>query len=329
MAQPTLKEILQGVPQAARTLKALGKNAVKPIYDDYSQLWGKGSNIRNDAELLKGKLGKMIPPQSAFSDPQAMQEWSLAAALNAPMGLGLKGKLPATEFSKAHEIAQRNAALPIEQGGLGLPPNNTAMDRARALGFETAPKKELYHSSRKEWGDNNIDVSKSDLGFHIGTLEQATNRLDAFGSRYGEFDASGGNIIPILKSKYSYTLPLKDEGSFHADSVSPQLEKKKLVSKGYTKKILNDPIGDSNPREWDRIYDEKMRDILRQNDYQGFHYNNEQEGSGKSYGIIDPSVIRSRFAAFDPMKKDSANILASILGGTALASQYQKDKKKR
>jgi len=31
MAQPTLKEVLQGIPQAAQTLKALGKNTLKDM----------------------------------------------------------------------------------------------------------------------------------------------------------------------------------------------------------------------------------------------------------------------------------------------------------
>lgn len=31
MTQPTLREILQGVPQAASTLKALGKNTIKDM----------------------------------------------------------------------------------------------------------------------------------------------------------------------------------------------------------------------------------------------------------------------------------------------------------
>ena len=40
-----------------------------------------------------------------------------------------------TDADRRMEIARRNAALPIEQGGLGLPENNTAMDRAKAMGF--------------------------------------------------------------------------------------------------------------------------------------------------------------------------------------------------
>lgn len=48
----------------------------------------------------------------------------------------------------------------------------------------------------------------------------------------------------------------------------------------------------------------------------------------KERGILvtkDPSNIRSRFAAFDPMKKDSANILANTLMGMLLGSQYNQE----
>jgi hypothetical protein len=57
-----------------------------------------------------------------------------------------------------------------------------------------------------------------------------------------------------------------------------------------------------------------MRDILDQNEYSGIKYANEQEGTGLSYAITDPTQIRSRFAAFDPLRRNSANILA---GGAA------------
>lgn len=54
-------------------------------------------------------------------------------------------KRPLTEFEQAHLTAQRNAALPVEKGGLGLPPNNTAMDRARAMGFDV--DNPVYHGT--------------------------------------------------------------------------------------------------------------------------------------------------------------------------------------
>ncbi len=78
-----------------------------------------------------------------------------SAALNA---LGLLPFIPAlggviaknipskTQFETAQEIAQRNAALPVSEGGLGLPASNTAMDRAKAMGFDT----KAYHSTNND-----------------------------------------------------------------------------------------------------------------------------------------------------------------------------------
>jgi hypothetical protein len=68
--------------------------------------------------------------------------------------------------------------------------------------------------------------------------------------------------------------------------------------------------------------DDLMRRILNDNEYGGVVYKNEGESLGDvdSKAFINPTLLRSRFAAFDPFKKDSANILASILAGTTLAS---------
>jgi hypothetical protein len=66
---------------------------------------------------------------------------------------GLLAREP-TKFQLAHAEAQRNAALPVAQGGLGLGPQNTAAERMKALGFDT----DAYHGGvgditafDKEW----------------------------------------------------------------------------------------------------------------------------------------------------------------------------------
>jgi len=43
----------------------------------------------------------------------------------------------------AHELAQKRAALPVSQRGLGLPAGNTAEQRAAAMGFDTT----AYHAT--------------------------------------------------------------------------------------------------------------------------------------------------------------------------------------
>lgn len=56
---------------------------------------------------------------------------------------------------EALRIAQANAAKPVSEGGLGLAADNTAMDRARAMGFDVP----AYHGTGENF--NNIDLSKA------------------------------------------------------------------------------------------------------------------------------------------------------------------------
>lgn len=258
-----------------------------------------GGFIRGDGSYIAGSA----------DTPRIIEQDRARKAVEQKRSQRLSLSLPKTQYELAHELAQRNAALPVEQGGLGLLANNTAMERAKAMGYQTAPSKEIYHSARGDWESNVVDPSISDIGFHAGTLEQAENRAKAFGYggvNYGE----GANIIPLMMNKYANMLRLKDTGSFHADAIASQLEKKGLIAKGKGKQIEKEIDKDWQLR---KQYDPLVRDVLAQNDYHGIKYANEQEGVGQSYAFTDPSQIRSRFAAFDPLKRNSSDLLASLL----------------
>lgn len=287
------------------TATNIGKNSLPYKYRNELAAALKGDTKPLDTAL--NEWGKTITPMDA-----------------ANLGLGFAGSIKGVgkaPFEGALKLAQERAALPYSEGGLNLPANNTPMQRARAMGMETQPSKEMYHYAREGWKSNQIDPSKSDLGFHTGTIEQANHRGNVFLPH-----ESGGNIMPLMKSKYANMLKVNDEGTFHADSFSPQLEKKGLVSKGYTKKIMADPLGNTSPNEWDLIYDQKMRDILTQNDYHGVKYNNAQEGEGISYAFTDPTIVRSRFAAFDPFRRNENDILAGVGVGALPFVDYNKKK---
>lgn len=275
-------------------------SAPVPIAGDIIGLLADANRMRDPSERTATNFGLM----------------ALGALPLVPSGLGKAkkalskiddAKRAKTKYEIAHEVAQRNAALPFEKGGLGLPPNNTAMDRARAMGFETEPSKRLYHGSRGGIvGD--IDPSKSDFGFHAGYLSQAEKRLKTFGPGgvdYGE----GANVVPLMKSKYARMLRVVDEGSFHADAMAPQLERMGILAKGEGRKIYDAVYDDWYARP---KYDEILREALRKARYDGIKYKNVHEGVGDSLAFVNPSVLRSRFAAFDPMKRDSADLLASI-----------------
>ncbi len=70
----------------------------------------------------------------------------------------------AAERAEALLTAQRNAAKPVSEGGLGLRPDNTPMERAEAMGFE--PESPLYHGSLHEIERVNLGVG--DPGAFVG-----------------------------------------------------------------------------------------------------------------------------------------------------------------
>ena len=177
---------------------------------------------------------------------------------------------PLTEFEQAHLTAQRNAALPVEKGGLGLPADNTAMDRARAMGFDV--DNPVYHGTGAD--------------------------IDAFDPK-------------LLKETSQYmkgvfTTDKPDIASNYGDTVYPLVQKQ-----GYTLKDKRaDRASGKTPKEVDTIRDKDKNIIV----------------------TTKPENIRSRFAAFDPMQRQSSNLLATtapLVPTTALgAYMYNENRKK-
>ena len=97
-------------------------------------------------------------------------------------------KRPLTEFEQAHLTAQRNAALPVNQGGLGLPADNTAMDRARAMGFKgegvhyTPNDFDAFREGKGDYSavwvttDPKVNLAAHNIG-HNGEMIEGTNGM--------------------------------------------------------------------------------------------------------------------------------------------------------
>jgi hypothetical protein len=343
------QELGQGIQNTAKVIpsvvESLGRGAIAQVpgtFGDISELTRQfapetmqsvmGNRVAPTTEEILAKIPRLNPDYQGSSQHETIGGLispampSLLRA-GAKATKGLKGGL-SIEDVDAMKIAQKNASLPYSEGGLNLPPNNTAMQRARAMGFETAPSKEIYHGTKEELlGD--IDPRKSDLAFHTGTLEQAQERLKTFGKN-GVNYPEGSNIVPLLKSKYADFLNLKDKGSFNATEMFDQLKKNKNLDQGAIKKLEQKFLKDERPYS-DEImneYNDVLRNLITQQGYKGIKYMNNTEGEGLSYGIIDPTVIRSRFAAFDPKRASEANILAGGLAiptsGLTLKEQLEK-----
>jgi hypothetical protein len=305
--------------------------------NDYADLMSNYPNAQKFSKGLISAISEHVPTQEDYKSPKKMLDFGMSVA---NMGMTVKntnadllkkylstGKLSPKEMAEYEANALKMETPQLQRYNLGNAnaQGGSPKARARSDGFETAPKKELYHSAKTDWESNIVDPSKSDLGFHLGSLDQASYRAKVFDEGLGLDAPIGGNIIPITKSKYAITLPLKDEGTFRPDVVGLQLEKKKMLDKGYVNKMEADPLNSSDYWKWNDVYAEKMRDVLKQNDYHGAHYENAQEGPGKSFVITDPSIIRSRFAAFDPLRKNSSSLLASGLLGSLLLNNEMKN----
>lgn len=197
-----------------------------------------------------------------------------------------------TEYSDAHKIAQKNASLPIEKGGLGLHPNNTSMERAHAMGY-TIP---AVHFSRHGIDTHALDsshfaISPFDaVGTHFGSASAAHDR---FKHTVGSYDTiRPANSYPVLIKNKPYLN--KDNKEWDEDSLNLHLRD----IGGY-----ND-----NKTPYNRDSALKLRNkVFKDADH--IPYINDVESKGETSYIAPPKSVRSVFAAFDPMKKDSENLL--------------------
>ena len=168
----------------------------------------------------------------------------------------------------ALDLAQQRAALPVSEGGLGLPANNTPMDRARAMGFDTP----LYHATDVDFTSINPSVKgKYGAGVYTATTP-----------KYAEIYAQGEN---------ARTLPLMARGKLASDDERIAIADQ-MLEQYQAKEGMDVPL-------WKKMTKEE----LANRGYTGVSI-------GKERLIFNPSDLRSRFAAFDPFRKDVATATA-------------------
>jgi hypothetical protein len=291
------------------------------------QLLGAGGDAMYAVPLLGATAGSLMKA------PRAAQKAMKAA----------KGAPAKTEFDLAHEAAQRNAALPVEQGGLGLPPDNTAMDRARAMGFDTDSL--LYHGTNADIGD-----------FRLG--------MDSPGHTTGAQASESVFMTPDPANASGWALAAQSRPDPYIDSLFRAVDNKKLpkAERAAARKALKEHMAESyvsgktvypvhiRPGET-TTYDMKgksYRDVPTGKQPDALVKKSKKKGgdtvvienmydppvpgwggpwNATQVSVNDPKNIRSRFAAFDPMKRNSSNILAGVgaggigLGGLLFSGQ--------
>ena len=165
--------------QVAAALKYLGDKA--DLRRRYERLTSLDQPQDADAADVALDIGAGFTP---LQYPQAARDFERARRESDPLGMGLamltavpiaggavraakrigKGVDIMSERAEAFATAQRNAAKPISEGGLGLRPDNTPMERAEAMGYE--PKREVYHGSLHDI--ERVNLGSGDPGAFVG-----------------------------------------------------------------------------------------------------------------------------------------------------------------
>ena len=235
---------------------------------------------------------------------------------------------PKTEFEILHDTAQRNAALPKEQGGLGLPSGNTAMDRAGAMGFDTP----AYHGTTTEIdpsfnldysGANALDYGKKniwatdnpELASQYAEAGLSRNQAEAI-QKLGDFNWTKKEEIPDKIADAMFK-DIAEYGSIEgggANVLPLLLRGKQSVHESYGGRFKNEMPKALWGRDLENADIAVIKNVIDNPTLQ-------KVDPSTVYAIKNPANIRSRFAAFDPMRRHEADILAGVGVGGMLDPQ--------
>ncbi len=278
--------------------------------------------VQKSVELVGEKqFEKMVDAQFKKYKPSSPEQ---EAMLVESVTLQILGKAERSPYpqKEALEIAQRNAALPIEEGGLGLPKDNTPEMRAEAMGGIDA-----VHFSRRGGDYTELDSGKfaiapfDAVGTHVGTPQAAMERFqNTVGYKVNNpnyaLDELTGSSYPV---KVLGDKPLLNQNGmpWGEDDLNTFLRK----TGGHNYSDINGgklTYQDLNAGLRKKLFDEQG--------YTSIPYFNEVEGKGSVSYIVPPKNIRSQFAAFDPMRRNEPDILAGVLPLGLLTDEDQRKK---
>lgn len=274
-------------------------NALDPLYG-FAGHAGHAAATPNVAEM---RAGLRMAGEQAVEAARPLHEAYMAGevpgvvnpAANVVKPKGKPVIVELTEYQLAHQIAQHNAALPVEQGGLGLPSDNSAMDRAKAMGFDVDNIR--YHGTDKDiYAFDPLKFGEKDPGWYGRGVTTSTDPEIA--SAYSDYHepVSGQNVMPLVtRGKYMEWPESNQPFSNRKDSEIGTKDIQNLGYQGTRKTFDTDLYGETPAIQTEQV-------------------------------TFDPKNVRSRFAAFDPFEKESS-LLHKAEGGAVRGTYIVPDAK--
>ena len=226
---------------------------------------------------------------------------------------------PSYPQQEALDKAQRNAALPVEEGGLGLPKDNTPEMRAEAMAYDVP----AYHATTVWEADDGRKLgdirefnrlASTEIVGRKPSIDQvgifASDRPDELGA--GMYAGNQGAIYPLM-------LRMENPKSTSFEQMArtaSNLSSGEPLGAGVVPRV-------SDVEPYRQMLKEQGFDSLILRAKQGSPYTEFKDQTG--YVLLDPSQIRSRNAAFDPRRRNEADILAGLLPLSLLDEEKRKE----
>ena len=204
---------------------------------------------------------------------------------------------PQAPQQAALDLAQQRAALPVEQGGLGLPRSNTAEQRAKAMGFVG----DFAHGSPES---------------NITKLQPSKTGAEGPGIYATSYFPESATYAGKEPGATAYPLKVKTDTAYQSGGENP-----------YMKLIVND-----DDQLLNALQRRGKESIIKEQQPtpEWLKAIGAMETPVRDHFVsMNPDLFRSRFAAFDPFRRSAA--VAATMGAAApdlLAAQQDEEMRK-
>jgi hypothetical protein len=225
------------------------------------------------------------------------------------MGGGLLGTtklVNKTQMELANEIASKNA-----ETMLGLPKGNTAMDRAKAMGFDV--DNPVYHGTSKDIEKFDKRKSSYSKGGDVSKGYFVTDNPNTASMYAGRVLENYPKNFPNVLKLYTNTSKTFDyTNPEHLSRLSNELNKlpsDKFTRFGYPSNA-QEWMDDVSKGKWQFIESDPIHSSLRK---LGFDSAKVKEGNQTNTQLFKNKNIRSINAAFDPARANEPDLLSGMI----------------
>lgn len=349
----TLEEIVNGLKSAGQDYSQLFNN--NPKYTAVA------SNVTKGLENLVPPQFANTQDAKSQEYSKKLAEWALGngagmsgMALSTKIPNPIKDNLNAKLVQKYLSTGKLSPKEMIQYEANGLAMETPQLQRYNVANAMVNPERQAYKETFNTpvfHGTNDV-ITAPDYAFsgkgadQLGSAALYTSEQPSLASGFAKSNISGGNVLPLA---------LRNTSKYMSDELEKKLtpaQIREFVTKSPNEYALSD-FGDvgyegknkvinSVVQGYHQYGDEKLLDTLNSlnNDFYRNHpeaFNKLAEkltkksgvvmdtGENKIYATWNPKDIRSRFAAFDPLRKNSSSLLASGLLGALLFNNENKN----